>query len=67
MFVYFSKIYNNVSEILLLKNDFISGKDLSNSFVKRTANLLLYLIKLSLALHSDFNVKKVYNKSEFGL
>ena len=33
-------------------------------FVKRTANIVLSLIKFSLALHSDFNVKMVYNKSD---
>ena len=59
-------MYNKVFENILLKKGFNSGKDLSNSFVKRTANLL-FLIKLSLALHSDFKVKMVYNKFEFGL
>ena len=59
-------MYNKVLEIILLKNGFNSGKDLSNSLVNKTANLLLSLIKISLALHSDFKVKMVYNKSEFG-
>ena len=50
-----TKINNKVVEIILLKKGFNSGKDLSNSLVKRTANLLLSLINCSLVLQSDFN------------
>ena len=54
-FLYLSKINNKVVEIILLKKGFNSGKDLSNSFVNKTANLLLSLINCSLVLQSDFN------------
>ena len=67
MLVYFSKINNSVAEILLFKNCFNSGKVRSSWFVNNTWYLLLSLINCSLALHSDFNVKMLYNKSEFGL
>ena len=48
MFLYLSKINNNVLEIILLKKGlkkgFNSEKDLSNSLVNKTSNLLLSLI-----------------------
>ena len=49
------KINNSVEEIILLKQGFNSGKDLSSSLVNKTANLLLSLINCSLVLQSDFN------------